>query len=432
MFSPPTSSPVTLSATLRPRPLCTGVLSLSLALFLSFSAACATQVPEQGAVSEFWRGTITIHAHEGKGCIETSQGSALPYRRVMMLELQSLTSGHSQGFAWGDMVATRLRPLEFAASSRAGGPGDVSVMGPANFLSLTWLPTGGAQSPGVLAKSAGFVFKKERDLLSGQWRERMGPSQQSADQCLWSEASVLLERVNPAHASEIAQEARALQASIHWMDAQLDLPAKERWSVGAIAQLLSKQEGVEPKGYGARTLLPLMSKLAEQLVLDQEASKAAPILARTIGYLEGLMDHGPMEYAAYVTHLTPLLRMAGMLEVAERLNRQSISLLMSQGHGRSPELARLLSGYGALLVRIKAFPQALQIYEQALAIERFVNEGKHIGVVIGLVNLSRVCEVLGATERSIRLAQEASELHESLGLGPLKMELQRGGYSSKV
>jgi hypothetical protein len=65
-------------------------------------------------------------------------------------------------------------------------------------------------------------------------------------------------------------------------------------------------------------------------------------------------------------------------------------------------------------------------------IERLVKDGKHIGVVIGFVNLSRVCETVGQLARAKRLAQEASELHESMGLGPLKLDATSRGFTSKV
>ena len=437
----PSSSPLGLKRGVRRL----GVIGLGLVVTFGLGLSCAAEpanldhplVPERAkekplAPVEYWRGTITIQAHDGKACAETSAGMSLPYRKVMMLEIQSLSSGHSQGFAWGDMLATRLRPLEIPASTRAGGPRDVTVMGPANFLGLSWLPTRGSMSPGALAAGAGLVFKKEGEILSGRWRERLDATQQNDDQCVWSEATVLLERASLQLSQDMATEARALQRSFELMDRQSDLPVADRWSPNAIASLLNLQEGMSARSYGARTLLPVMSKLAEQLVVNQSASQAAPVLARTIVHLEGLLDQGPLDYAAYVTHLTPLLRMAGMLETAERINRQSVSVLMAQGHSQSPELARLLSGYGALLLRMKALPQALLVYEQALGIERLAKGGQHIGVVIGLVNLSRVCETLGQLERSRQLAIEASDLHEHLGLGALKLGPSGRRLSSQV
>jgi tetratricopeptide (TPR) repeat protein len=388
--------------------------------------------PKASVEAEYWRGTITILSHDGTACAETSAAQALPYRKTMLLELRALGDGRQEGFAWGDMIPTRLGRLGVSAASRPSGPPDVVVARPANVLSLAWLPTLGPATPGQLGAGSGFVFKKEREILTGRWRERIVADQAQGDQCQWSEATVLLERANPAQSIELALEAQALQESFDLIERQGSLPAEERWSLSAIEHLLRVQQSLGSKGYGARALLPVLSKLAEQLVLNQSANKASPLLAQILIYLDGLLDQGPIEYSAYVTHLTPLLRMAGMLQAAEQMNRQSISLLMAQGHGNSPELARLLSGYGALLLRLKVPAQALQVYEQALAIERVVKEGKHIGVVIGLVNLSRVCQTLGMSARAKLLAQEASALHEGLGLGPLKLEASGGDYGSKV
>jgi tetratricopeptide (TPR) repeat protein len=419
---------------LRRRAILANFLCVSLSVAgggLSSKARAASQDPVK-APAEYWSGTITIQAHAGEACAETSASQSLPYRKLMMLELRGLPSGLSEGFAWGDMVPTRLGALELSAASKAGGSADVVITGPSNFLRLTWLPVGGLQSPGELSPSAGFIFKRKGDVLNGVWNERMVATKQTTDQCLWSEASVLLERMSPAKSIEMAQESQALQQVFALIERQNGLPAQERWSPEGVAQLLHVQQPIKPRGYGARTLIPVMTKLTEQLVLNQSASKAVPVLSQIMILLEGLLDQGPLEYAAYVSHLTPMLRMAGMLDAAQRINRQSISALVAQGHGKSPELAQLLSGYGALLLRLQDYTQALQVYEQALTIERGVKEGKHIGVVIALVNLSRACETLGRQERAKQLVHEASDLNESLGLGPLKLDSSNRGYASQI
>jgi tetratricopeptide (TPR) repeat protein len=400
---------------------------VSLALFAGHGLARASETSR-----EYWRGTITVQAHDGTACPETSGGQSVPYRRVMMLELSVLGSGRIRGFAWGDMVPTRLDTLELLGTSRPGEPADVVITGPSNALRLAWLPSRGQMSPGELSPSASLIFKTHQQLLSGQWRERMDANKRADDQCLWSEATILLERVNSSTLQDIAQEARALQESLELIEQQETVSAKDRWSPAAIAQLLQSQQALKAGGYGARALLPLMSKLSEQLALNQMTHRASPILAQVLIYLDALLDQGPIQYAAYVTHLTPLLRMAGMLQAAEQINRQAITALMTQGHSQSPELGRLLSGYGALLQRMQSYHEALKVYEQALAIEQAVKDGKHIGVVIALVNLSRVCESLGRADRARQLAGEASDLHEALGLGTLKMNPSGRGQASKV
>lgn len=404
------------------------VFGLSAGLCAALAAhaqGVATEAPE------YWQGTLSIEAQQGKACSETSSGQSLPYSKEIRLRLQTDTRGRTQGFAWGDMLPTRLATLVIPAATRQGGPADTEVVGPPNILTLTWLPSRGALSPGQLSLRAQLNFEKKGDVLVGRWRERMAEDAVPEEQCLWSEAQVHLTRVPQAQTPEMAAQARSLQSSLALMDAQGGLPAAQRWSPDAVQQLLAVLEGLDRNGIVARTLMPLTAKLAEQVALNQSGTAARPLLKLTVQWLEAQMEQRPLEMAAYVTHMTPTLRAGAMLNEAEQLNRKAVAALVDKGHGQSTELARLLSGYGAVLMRMNAGGRALQVYEQALVIERVLKDGKHVGVVIALVNLSRVCETLGQTTRARELAEEASQVHEALGLGPLKTgPATRGGATA--
>ena len=429
----------------------TASLFTAMALSAVVSNLAAQPSPQK---SELWEGTITVHAHQGKACPQTAAGQSLPYRRRMVLQLNTNPQGRMSGFAWGEMLPTKLSSLVIVAAETSGGPATIEIQGPANVLQLTWLPITGPSSPGRLALSSALVLSLDPSLgvgkdstaaldkatpvaasiLKGRWSESLFGGKPNDQQCLWTEASVELAPVQDAQREQLLQDTRALQASLVLIDTRQQArgasTSQDRWSPQDIEELLITQSQIKAGSPTIPTLLPLLVKLADQVQIEQGAKAATPLLEQSVNFLEPLLAQAAQEHAGFVTQLTPMLRAANMHALAERLNRQAIDALRLQGFEKSAEMAQVMSGYGVLLLRLKNYQQAYLILERALQIERGLVQGKHIGVVIALVNLSRACELLGQNEQAKQLAAQASELHEALGLGPLSAPRQRGSQSA--
>ncbi len=370
-------------------------------------------------VDQWWQGVITVSAHEGKACAETSGGQALPYARQVLLHLGPGAGDRTRGLAWGEMLPTRLERLAVPAMTPRHATPEGLWLAPPDVLALTWLPDRGPLSAGRLGSTANARLAVRQGHLVGHWRERMPSGAARDEQCLWTEAALDLIPVPASRVPDVQRQAQALQEVLDRVAQQQDLPPEQRWQAAALERIASASRAVPSGSMAARSLVPVLSQLGEMLYLAHGPERAAGLLRQAAALVLDLLDQDPARMTPYVTSMTPLLRAVGALHEAEILNQRAVQAMQDHGLGRSAEQARLLSGYGALLLRLRRLGEAQSIYGQALDIERAQSGGRHVGVVIALINLSRACELLGERERSMRLADEASQLHETLGLGPL-------------